>query len=667
MALAGLLTAVGPLTEAPIPQGVATYPAAFFAPSQPNTAFDMLRLLPGFTLDTGTAVRGFGGAAGNVLIDGARPAVKDDALDAILQRIPASSVERIEFIRGGAGGIDMQGKTVLANIVKRQDRGAKLTVAASVTRWYDARVGRDVRVDFSQQTAQTRYEASFVAGHWLDDTVGNGTRVERAAAGVVTNAYRERNVGIPRSYKATGAVETSVLGGKARLNLSLSSSPYTLMQDDHPSSGAAPDTIDRYAQNQRIAEIGLQYDRRLSARAKIETVLLQQFGRYSQNDDFSAPGDSAQFDLRKRTSESIWRETLMFDPVASLSFKTGIEGDYNRLKDKTAYVDRGAVIAVPAANVRVSELRGEAFFTAVWRVAPTVSLESGLRFEASRIAATGDVDSRRTLSYAKPRAVLTWSPNSADQVRLRVEREIGQLNFDDFAAGQAVLANSGVHVGNPNLMPQKAWVFEGAFEHKFWRSADATVTLRHYSLRDVVDRAPIFTANGAFDAPGNIGGGSRDEVGFALTLPTDRVGLARGVLTGQTIWRWSSVTDPTTGLNRSISGLHPADAEIHFTQGLPSLKASWGFDIYDQWRETSSRFNEIDTNQKKVFVSAFIDYKPRADLSLRVELEDATARAYNYSRQIFSGPRTAASVPATDIRTLRPGRGVYLRIRKTFG
>jgi hypothetical protein len=152
-----------------------------------------------------------------------------------------------------------------------------------------------------------------------------------------------------------------------------------------------------------------------------------------------------------------------------------------------------------------------------------------------------------------------------------------------------------------------------------------------------------------------------------LTLPTDKLRIARGVLTGQALWRWSSVTDPTTGLRRPISALHPAEAEIHFTQGLPKLKSTWGWDIYDQFRETSYRFNEIDTNQKKVFLSLFVDYKPRPDLSLRLEIEDATDRAYDYSRQIFAGPRGAGDVPATDIRTLRPGRGIYMRFRKTFG
>ena len=81
---------------------VSSYPAAFFAASSPNNAMDMVSLLPGFVFDGGGQVRGFAGAAGNVLIDGARPASKDDPLQLILQRIPC----RFAQLRGFKGKLD---------------------------------------------------------------------------------------------------------------------------------------------------------------------------------------------------------------------------------------------------------------------------------------------------------------------------------------------------------------------------------------------------------------------------------------------------------------------------------------------------------------------------------------------------------------------------------
>src|SRR5262245_31766384 len=85
-------------------QGVTVYPPEFFAESRPNSAWDMINRIPGFSFDNGAQVRGYAGAAGNVLIDGKRPTTKAEALSDVLNRIQASDVERIELIRGGAPG-----------------------------------------------------------------------------------------------------------------------------------------------------------------------------------------------------------------------------------------------------------------------------------------------------------------------------------------------------------------------------------------------------------------------------------------------------------------------------------------------------------------------------------------------------------------------------------
>ena len=48
----------------PAPSRSNTYDAAFFAPYAPRTALDIVRRIPGFTLDLGnTDLRGFSGAA----------------------------------------------------------------------------------------------------------------------------------------------------------------------------------------------------------------------------------------------------------------------------------------------------------------------------------------------------------------------------------------------------------------------------------------------------------------------------------------------------------------------------------------------------------------------------------------------------------------------------
>ena len=97
--------------------GVLVFQPDFFAAQRPNTALDMINRVPGFSVNDGSGARGFEGAVGNILINGNRPASKNDTGSNVLSRTLASRVERIELIRGGAAGIDMQGYSVVVNVI----------------------------------------------------------------------------------------------------------------------------------------------------------------------------------------------------------------------------------------------------------------------------------------------------------------------------------------------------------------------------------------------------------------------------------------------------------------------------------------------------------------------------------------------------------------------
>ncbi|HEX8570683.1 MAG TPA: hypothetical protein VF699_12295, partial [Caulobacteraceae bacterium] len=95
----------------------AVYPAEWFARFSPSTALDIATQVPGFTIDNGQEVRGFGGAVGNVVINGARPSAKAEPLDAILRRIPAAQVLRAEVVPGSVIGGEYRSRAQVLNIV----------------------------------------------------------------------------------------------------------------------------------------------------------------------------------------------------------------------------------------------------------------------------------------------------------------------------------------------------------------------------------------------------------------------------------------------------------------------------------------------------------------------------------------------------------------------
>ncbi|MCR5877462.1 hypothetical protein [Phenylobacterium sp. J367] len=113
------------------------------------------------------------GAAGNVLIDGQRPAAKSDGLGEILNRIPAGSVERIDLIRGGAPGIDMQGKTVLVNVVRKSGGGFRGLIAASGKLSADTGIiAPAFRLEGSGGSNGRNWEAGALIAQGFDDGAG---------------------------------------------------------------------------------------------------------------------------------------------------------------------------------------------------------------------------------------------------------------------------------------------------------------------------------------------------------------------------------------------------------------------------------------------------------------------------------------------------------------
>lgn len=136
---ASLVSAVSAQTTGP--SGRAVYEAQYFQPFAPSTALEIVRRVPGFTLELGSEdVRGFGQAAGNVVINGARSSSKTDTLETILARIPASRVARVEVGTGDLFGAEFSGKPQVLNLVLTATGGLAGTANVSARRIFTGAV-----------------------------------------------------------------------------------------------------------------------------------------------------------------------------------------------------------------------------------------------------------------------------------------------------------------------------------------------------------------------------------------------------------------------------------------------------------------------------------------------------------------------------------------------
>ena len=668
-----LLIPAAALAQAPVDpvapasaQGVTSYAPDFFADARPTTALDMIERLPGFVLDGGDNVRGFEGAAGNVLIDGRRPASKSDNLEEILRRIPASQVVRIDLIRGGAPGVDMQGKSVMANLIRAKTSTAQGLIALADRQVYDGRNLMGLRVEGSGRVGDFAWEAGLVGGQGPDDGAGEGPRVRVDGQGVPLILSDVDSEGLGTNAALTGAMEHPLLGGQLRVNGRLFADHFEYDEINLGRAGG-PREISHDDVDLTETELGASFTRPLGARTSLELIGLRQTADETVEATFRDPSEQVRFALASDTVETIGRGVLRWRQTQALSWELGAETALNTLESRTRFDRNGAPVALPAANVQVEERRGEVFLKSAWRATPRLTLDSALRYEASEITAEGDVVLEKSLAFAKPRFSLSWAHDPRTQLRFSIERSVGQLDFDDFVASSSL--NTGVlTAGNPDLDPSQEWLVEAAFERRFWTSGAAVITLRRAAITDVVDRAPVRLAGGGvYDAPANIGEGVRNELALTLSLPLDRVGVKGGQLRGEATWRESEVEDPTTGETREISGLRPLEWEAHFTQDLPAWKTVWGVDVYGAWRETYYRYDEISTTKLKTFVVPFVEWKPRPKWVIRAEIPNLTERGLRRTRTVYAGPRDLSPIAYVEDRDIQFGRMYHLRISRTLG
>ena len=643
--------------------GTLQYPAAYFETARPQTAYDMISRVPGFVFDDGQSARGFAGTAGNVLIDGERPTSKTNDLQAILNRIPARDVERIELIRGGAQGIDMHGQSVVANVVRKKSASTQVVVDVSNDIWTDGHMVPSASFQLTHRTGASTYEFALETSTSYDDSVGHGTYDVRDLTAGTTTRYdtRYKNWGV--GWMTTGAATVPLFGGQFKANFTYQDSP---MHGSYDYLGGTGDYLitDHWAAKK--GEIGLHWVGPIAGNTELETLVLQRLGRETDNQVQAMTGDDETFWQRNRTMESIARAIVRYRPDERLTLESGWEGAYNQLEGASTYVVNGAPVPLPSANARVNEKRTEVFAQAMWTITPEFKLEAGSRFEYSVISESGYVSMSRDFFYPKPRVLFTWTPETDTQVRLRAERVLGQLDFSNFIASSS-LSSYGVNGGNPNLAPDRHWQYELAVERHFWEKGAISLSLLHEDISGVLDYVPVFDGTSHYDAPGNIGGGHKNVVDLEATLPLDKLGLDGGLLKTTTVWRLTGVRDPATGETRRISGIRPRNFRFTLSQDVASLKSTWSAFFFTGWNEGSYRpFLRGERKVIPLYIELEWDYKPSADWMIAVAAKNVGRFGYE-SRNTFYPDLRGHSDPyqITDWKTKSQAR-LYVEIRHTL-
>jgi hypothetical protein len=695
-AVSGQETAISPdrfspsdqMMETASNEEVVSFSSDFFARYQPSTALDMVRQVPGFQIDDGSGNRGFGGATGNILINNRRPSAKQDLPSAILARIPAASVERVDLIRGQLEGIDLQGRTVVANVVLRTDIPASIRWQAFLRENLDHGLAPGINVSFSDRWGNIEYNT------------GLDFRYTNFGDAGTENLFDANGVLLEERIEDDGAAGFDGFDLFAYLNAStwlgnnfiqINNKLGTISRDEllvNTRLPVAPGSVPTVT-NIETEQRGLQYEFGLDVERLLHEDLLGKAifllflkDQYPSNArrTFDTNGDLTVLrvaDIDRFTMESIARLELTWAGLENHSIQLNLEGTYNVLDNRfvqTEYSGNGvSIIDVPGSNSRVEENRGDFSLRDTWTLG-ILNLEYGLGAEVSTISQTGDAEQKRNFFFLKPYASLIYAPAQASQTRIRLAREVSQLDFNDFVSA-TLFRDDNLALGNPNLKPESTWVSELSHERRFGDLGVVIVTLFHHWITDVEDLLPLTPL---YEAPGNIGDGRRWGIELENTIPLDWLGLRSSRLDLKVRWQDSVVTDPVTGSRRVLSAVGGIDPGVSFRnenryalllgyrQDFQSARVSWGWDVAYQARRALYKVNEFEINQEQPAFNLFAETSRWFGIKLRIDALNLLNYDSTRERTRFTGQRDLSAVDYREMRRLNNGTRFTLTASGTF-
>jgi hypothetical protein len=646
--------------------GMRSYCSEFFAAAAPASAYDMVQMLPGFTLiDADADVRGYAGAQGNVLLDGTRPSSKRESMEQLLKRIPAHTVRCIELLREGSG-IDLLGHPVLANVLRVDSADVESALQLGVLAGDDGWSRVIAQGEYARQNSDRRLEFALSTTPELDEDSGDGR--------IVTQRVDEG----PDEISATDTRHVQIVdqgsigwrqplgAGTLHLDAALRASRERTTGSVH---GLLPEPFDEInAEDETLqeAEIAARYARKLDESSRLEAVASQQFGWLEVTSRSQSGDDDERFTQRRRSGESVARVDYRHQRTPRLELSTSIELALNRLNGDANLIENGAPVYLPGSRVRIEEQRAEIGGGLSWRVSDAWRADAGLQAETSTLTQTGDTTLKRGFSYLKPRLAMRWTRSEHQQWHASLTRQVGQLAFEDFVAS-ASLDTDIVNAGNAQLEPDKTWRATLSWERRFAGDSAVVLTLSHDEISDVIDRVPVQGEDEWFDAPGNIGDGSRDGLMVEYGGTLAAVGLDALRLSSKVLWQRSRVRDPGSGRMRPISEDKPLEGELALTHALPAHRLTWGLRIALAERETDYRFDEVSTERVDASWQLFSERGIGRHWRLRVELIDAFGRDLREDRARYDDRSTQTMPSVYEQRQHRMPGQLMITLRREIG
>lgn len=626
-----------------------SYPFAYFEQFNPQTALDMIERMPGFRMNQGAELRGFGDSAGNVLVNGDRPSSKSGGIEDALKIISATSVLRIDLIRGAVSSSEAEGQALVANVITLNN-STNTFLLAQIENTDHGKINSLGQLVFSNKILD--WETSTRLSASIERQPLSGSRITSDALNSVLLIELENSPSDVRNFLISSAASRSIKENSFNLNFRLSDFELYIPTKRLGFSGA--DLKGVPVQRHRIdstlsrrnVELGADWSRTVLKdwTAKVVTLgSLQESSRETLSliVDFAENRQSiSNFTNYQEKYETVIRGILEKRGTQTLLPGFSAEVSYNRLDSELLLnvddADGARNIILPTAIISVEEIRAQLVADLTWKATNKLTIESGLGVEYSKISVSGDAKNAQSFYFAKPYLSLNQEIRPGLQFSFRARHSIGQLSFTDFSASASATDDRFLD-GNPNLGPDRKTRVSSVLD---WRSSNTGGAINfeifHEWRYDVLEQ--IVLPSGI---PGlsNVGSARVWGLKSAISIPLDKF-IEGGLLDVEAEFRDSTFYDPIISKDRSLSNINDADVLIEFRQDIEEKQISWGVSYRAPLEGPYFFADEISLNRDSASWNAFIETTRFNAIKISFELSGIGSQNFSRNRILFSPDRS---------------------------
>jgi hypothetical protein len=651
-----------------------TYLPSDFAQFAPRSALDLVKQVPGFSIDEGGGDRGFGQADTNVLINGRRISGKSNGPTQALERLALDSVVRLEILDGASldiGGLSGQVVNVVTASGKDVSGRYRYSPRIRPTGSNSEKRLREFSIALTGGSDNSEWTLS--VANQQRDFGESGTEIVRDAEDAVTDQRFERSRTLFDKPSVSGSysIETasgSVFNVVGEVN-GMYSDKTEVSERLARTSEANTRTLNQ-SEDEYNFEIGVDYDMAFGA-GRLKLLGLHRFESSPTEDRTriaAVNGDleGSVFQRQADEAESIVRAEFAFTALDS-QWRWSLEGTENYL-DIDSQLDsldaQGALSPVDfdGASARVEETRAESTLNVSKQLNEQVTLQATLGAEYSEIRQSGSSDVTRDFVRPKGFVAINYKPTDTLFLSAKLERVVGQLSFFDFIA--TIDVNQGrENVRNVDLVPPQGWNLNVEAQQSLGNIGNLTLNLFYEDAEDIVDRIPI---EGGGQAPGNIDTAQLYGGFLDATLLSDAV-LWKGARADVSLgYMNSEVTDPILGTSRRISGEFYKSYSLALRQDFQGTAWAMGASVdYDE-STPSVRIDEVSFyNKSRGTANVYVENKDVMGLTVRANIWNLLGAENRFRRTVYAD-RLASDVLFSERRSRRFGFSYTLTIEGAF-